>query len=43
MIQIEPLLFQSIDDDYFCAFRQDDDGKITHLFTNGTSTFEKVP
>ena len=43
MIQIEPLLFQSIDDNYYCAFRQDNDGKITHLFTNGTIAFEKVP
>jgi len=43
MIQIEPLLFQSVDDDYYCAFRQDVNGNITHLFTNGTAAFEKVP
>ena len=43
MIQIEPLLFQSIDDNYFCAFRQDQQGRVTHLFTNGTTAFEKVP
>lgn len=43
MIQVEPLLFQSIDDDYYCAFRQNNDGKITHLFTHGTTAFEKVP
>jgi len=42
MIQIEPLLFQSIDDDYYCAFRKDENGEITHLFTNGTTAFEKV-
>lgn len=42
MIQIEPLLFQSIDDDYYCAFREDENGEITYLFTNGTNAFEKV-
>jgi CubicO group peptidase (beta-lactamase class C family) len=42
MIQIQPCLFMSIDDKYFCAFRRDASGKITHLFTNGTSAFEKI-
>jgi CubicO group peptidase (beta-lactamase class C family) len=42
LIQIKPLLFQSVDDDYRIAFRQDKDGKITHVFTNGISAMEKV-
>ena len=42
MVQIQPCLFQSIDDRYMCAFRRDASGKITHLFTNGTSAFEKI-
>jgi len=43
MIQIQPGLFQSIDDKYMCAFRRDESGKITHLFTNGNTAFEKIP
>ena len=42
LIQVKPLLFQSIDDDYKMAFRQDKDGKITHVFTNGVSAMEKI-
>jgi hypothetical protein len=42
MVQIQPGLFQSIDDKYMCAFRRDPSGKITHLFTNGTTAFEKI-
>lgn len=42
LIQVKPLLFQSIDDDYRIGFRQDKDGKITHVFTNGVSAMEKV-
>ena len=42
MVQIQPCVFQSIDDKYMCAFRRDGSGKITHLFTNGTSAFEKI-
>ena len=42
MIQIQPCLFQSIDDKYMCAFRRDASGEITHLFTNGTTAFEKI-
>jgi hypothetical protein len=42
MVQIQPCLFQSIDDKYMCAFRRDASGTITHLFTNGTSAFEKI-
>jgi hypothetical protein len=26
-----------------CAFRRDASGNITHLFTNGTTAFEKIP
>jgi len=43
MIQIQPCLFQSIDDKYVCAFRRDASGTITHLFTDGTTAFEKIP
>jgi CubicO group peptidase (beta-lactamase class C family) len=42
MLQIQPGLFQSIDDRYVCAFRRDDSGRITHLFTNGNTAFEKI-
>lgn len=42
MIQIEPCLFQSIDDRYKCAFRRDASGEITHLFTNGNTAFERI-
>jgi CubicO group peptidase (beta-lactamase class C family) len=42
MIQIHPCLFKSIDDNYLCAFRKDASGKITHLFTNGNTAFEKI-
>jgi CubicO group peptidase (beta-lactamase class C family) len=42
MIQIQPCLFQSIDDKYMCAFRKDESGRITHLFTNGNTAFEKL-
>ncbi len=42
MVQIQPCLFQSIDDNYRCAFRRDSSGTITHLFTNGTTAFEKI-
>jgi CubicO group peptidase (beta-lactamase class C family) len=42
MVQIQPCLFQSIDDRYMCAFRRDASGKITHLFINGTTAFEKI-
>ena len=42
MVQIQPCLFQSIDDRYLCAFRRDASGTITHLFTDGTTAFEKI-
>ncbi|MBN2356319.1 hypothetical protein JXO59_09410, partial [candidate division KSB1 bacterium] len=42
LIQVEPLLFRSIDDSYYMAFRQDERGRITHLFTDGTSALEKI-
>ncbi len=42
MIQVQPCLFQSIDDRYMCAFRRDESGTVTHLFTNGTTAFEKL-
>ena len=42
MAQVRPCVFQSIDDRYVCAFRRDESGRITHLFTNGTTAFEKI-
>jgi hypothetical protein len=42
MIQIHPCAFQSVDDGYMCAFRRDASGEVTHLFTNGTTAFEKI-
>ncbi len=41
LARVEPLLFQSIDDDYFLAFREEN-GKITHAFTTGTSANERL-
>jgi CubicO group peptidase (beta-lactamase class C family) len=43
MVQTEPCLFHSVDDDYTCAFRRDSSGAVTHLFTNSTASFEKIP
>ncbi|MEI6456956.1 MAG: serine hydrolase domain-containing protein, partial [bacterium] len=43
LIQVKPLVFRSIDDRYYIAFRQDEKGRITHLFTDGTSAFERIP
>lgn len=41
LTRVEPLLFQSIDDDYRIAFRESN-GKITHLFTSGSNAFEHI-
>ncbi|MBE7543834.1 MAG: hypothetical protein HS123_15875 [Solibacteraceae bacterium] len=35
------LLWDSADDDYRCAFRVDSSGSISHLFTDGTTAFER--
>lgn len=43
LIQIEPLLFQSIEDDYYIKFREDANGHITHLYTDGITAFERTP
>lgn len=43
LIQVKPLVFRSIDDRYYLTFRQDEKGNITHLFTDGTTAFERVP
>lgn len=43
MAQTEPGVFQSLDDDYRCAFRRDGAGRVTHLFTGGISAMERVP
>ena len=42
MVQVQPCVFRSIDDKYVCAFRKDASGRITHLFTNGNTAFEKI-
>jgi CubicO group peptidase (beta-lactamase class C family) len=39
--RVGPLLFQSLDDDYHLAFREED-GDITHVFTSGTSALERL-
>lgn len=43
LAQIGADVFQSLDDDYTCAFRRDAGGRVTHLFTSGTSALERVP
>jgi hypothetical protein len=43
MAQVAPNLFQSLDDTYSCAFRRDSSGRVTHLFTSGTTAMERVP
>jgi CubicO group peptidase (beta-lactamase class C family) len=43
MVQVAPNLFQSLDGSYFCAFRRDSSGRVTHLFTSGTTAMERVP
>lgn len=43
MVQVAPLLWESVDDDYRCAFRADSRGQVTHLFTDGTTALERVP
>lgn len=42
LIQIEPLLFKSIDDNYHMSFRANADGTISHVFTSGTSSLERI-
>ncbi len=41
LVRVEPLLFQSIDDDYYLAFREEN-GEITHAFTSGTSANKRL-
>lgn len=41
MVRRAPLLFESLDDGYKIAFREEN-GEITHLFTNGTTAFKRV-
>jgi len=43
MAQVAPNLFQSLDDDYVCAFRRGSSGQVSHLFTSGTTALERVP
>ena len=39
--RVGPALFQSLDDDYMMAFRIAD-GKVTHVFTSGTTSLERL-
>ena len=41
-VEVESLLFQRVDGEGYVAFREDDNGHITHMFI-GTGTFEKLP
>ncbi|MBE0651361.1 MAG: beta-lactamase family protein [Bacteroidales bacterium] len=43
LIQVQPGVFQSIDDDYYIAFKSDKNGNPEFLFTTGTAAFEKIP
>ena len=43
LIQVQPGVFRSIDDDYYIAFKSDETGNPEFLFTTGTSAFEKIP
>ena len=42
LIQVEPGLFQSIDDDYYMSFKLEENGVPVYLFTHGTGALEKV-
>lgn len=39
--RVGPVLFQSLDDDYMLAFREQQ-GEITHVFTSGTTALERL-
>ncbi|MDP4282050.1 MAG: serine hydrolase domain-containing protein [Bacteroidota bacterium] len=43
LIQVKPNVFRSIDDRYYIAFQEDPSGKVKYLFTNGITSFEKIP
>lgn len=43
LIQVEPGLFRSIDDDYYIAFHFDESGNPDFLFTSGTDALERFP
>jgi len=43
LIQVESGLFRSIDDDYYIAFKMDEEGQPAFLFTSGTEALEKIP
>mgnify|MGYP002338664946 CR=1 FL=1 len=42
LIQTEPGLFRSIDDDYYIAFKMNGKGHPEYLFTHGTGALEKI-
>lgn len=41
-VEVEPLLFQRVDDEDYVAFREDELGRVTHMFI-GTGAYEKLP
>lgn len=43
LIQTEPNIFRSIDDDYYMAFKTAENGEPQFLFTHGTGALEKIP
>lgn len=43
LVQVEPLVFRSLDDNYSIAFRENDNGAITHVFTSGVDAMERIP
>ena len=41
-VEVEPLLFRRVDDEGYMAFREDEKGRITHMFM-GLEAFDKLP
>ncbi len=41
LVRVDTLLFASIDDDYHMAFREEG-GRITHVFTSGRTSLERI-
>lgn len=41
-VEVEPLLFQRVDDEDYVAFREDEPGRVTYMFI-GTGAYEKLP
>lgn len=43
LVKTGPLLFQSMDDNYKMTFRESGNGRITHVFTSGVTSLERIP